>query len=58
MASRTSAASGSCTRIFFTFKLTLGRLALSEYPTEIVQEWNHEMVWHTFLGRVQGSSNE
>ena len=34
------------------------RLALSEYPTEIVQEWNHEMVWHTFLGRVEGSSNE
>jgi ribosomal protein L11 methyltransferase len=34
------------------------RLALSEYPTEIVQEWNHEMVWHTFLGRVQRSSNE
>ena len=34
------------------------RLALSEYPTEIVQEWNHEMAWHTFLGKVQGSSNE
>jgi ribosomal protein L11 methyltransferase len=31
---------------------------LSEYPTEIVQEWNHEMVWHTFLGKVKGSSNE
>jgi ribosomal protein L11 methyltransferase len=34
------------------------RLALSEYPSEIVQEWNHDMVWHTFLGRVEGSSNE
>jgi len=34
------------------------RSALSEYPTEIVQEWNHEMVWHTFLGKAKGSSNE
>jgi ribosomal protein L11 methyltransferase len=34
------------------------RSVLSEYPTEIVQEWNHEMVWHTFLGRVTGSSSE
>ncbi len=34
------------------------RLALSEYPAEIVQEWNHEMVWHTFLGRTRGSHDE
>lgn len=34
------------------------KLALSEYPAEIIQEWNHEMVWHTFLGRTRGSHNE
>lgn len=34
------------------------KLTLSEYPAEIVQELNHEMVWHTFLGRTRGSHNE
>jgi len=30
------------------------RAALSQHHAEIIQEWNHEMIWHTFLGRVKG----
>jgi len=34
------------------------RAALSQHHTEIIQEWNHEMIWHTFLGRGKGSHDE
>jgi ribosomal protein L11 methyltransferase len=34
------------------------RAALSQHHIEIIQEWNHEMVWHTFLGRGKGSHDE
>ncbi len=34
------------------------RSALSECPAEILDEWNHEMVWYTFLGRMRGSNDE
>lgn len=28
------------------------RFQLSQYPIEIVHEWNHDMIWYTILGRV------
>jgi ribosomal protein L11 methyltransferase len=28
------------------------RFQLSQYPIEIVHEWNHDMIWHTILGRA------
>jgi len=31
------------------------KLELSRYPTEIIHEWDNDMVWHTILGRVKGS---
>ena len=34
------------------------RAALSQHDAEIIQEWNHEMIWHTFLGRGKGSHDE
>ena len=34
------------------------RAALSQHHTEIIQEWNHDMIWHTFLGREKGSHDE
>ena len=34
------------------------RAALSQHNAEIIQEWNYEMIWHTFLGMVKGSHHE
>ena len=34
------------------------RAALSQHHAEIIQEWNHEMIWHTLLGRAKGSHHE
>jgi ribosomal protein L11 methyltransferase len=34
------------------------RAALFQYHAEIIREWNHEMVWHTLLGRARGSHYE
>lgn len=30
------------------------RLQLSKYPIEIIHEWDHDIIWHTILGRVKG----
>ena len=30
------------------------RLQLSKYPIEIIHEWDHDIIWHTILGRVRG----
>jgi len=29
------------------------RFQLSRYPIEIVHEWNHDMIWHTILGKAK-----
>jgi ribosomal protein L11 methyltransferase len=34
------------------------RAALSQNDAEIIQEWNQEMIWHTFLGRGKGFQDE
>jgi ribosomal protein L11 methyltransferase len=34
------------------------RAALSQHDAEITREWNHDMIWHTFLGRARGSHHE
>jgi len=31
------------------------RFLLSQYPIDIVHEWNHDMIWYTILGRVRDS---
>jgi len=34
------------------------RAALCHRNAEIIQEWNHEMIWYTFLGRLKGPHDE